>query len=145
MKQGDILLVMSSPFFRSWKRQFYSMPFGILSSKTTAQYGMQILPNRVRVTGICTPGPVHAAGLLLKTNSFGSPMATVSSFILEKLAFKATKNISEVKMQKRLDELVGSVLSKSSRESLLISGAVVPGQAIKLLSLLHEIFVAFGI
>lgn len=42
-------------------------------------------------------------------------------------------------MQKRLDGLVGSAMSKSGRESLLISAAIVPDQLTQVLQLLRDI------
>lgn len=71
-----------------------------------------------------------------------APHYTASRYILEKLAFKATKNLSEAKMHAKLDELVGAVHPKSSREALFYSGAVVPSHLLQLLELFKEVVTA---
>jgi len=107
------------------------------------RFSLSQLPNGIRIASLNTPGPCIAGGLLIETpaNAHLPPVFgnTGASFILEKLAFKATRNLTEQKMHIRLDELLGTVQAKARRESILYSGAIVPSQLENLLSLLREV------
>lgn len=99
------------------------------------------LPNGIKVASINVPGPLSTAGILFKTNAESDYKSSLSSYIIEKLAFKATKNLSASQLQSRLDRLIGQAVIKTSREYLVYSGAIIPKQLEELINLLSEIIV----
>lgn len=105
------------------------------------------LPNAIHVCSITSPGAFAAAGVLLKTGPFvasqpANAKASFAAFVLEKLAFTATRNWSETQMQTRLDQLVGLASAKASREHLLFSAAVMPTQVVEVMEMLSEVATA---
>lgn len=125
---------------------------GVLTRSASAlagacdRLGLGRLPNGIRVASINTPGPCIGAGVMLETKRSGRlppvPQYTASRYVLEKLAFKATQNLSEERMHAKLDELVGAVQAKSTRDALFYSGTVVPSHLAPLLELLKEVVAA---
>jgi processing peptidase subunit alpha len=109
-------------------------------------FGQSKLPNGIRVASVNTPGPCVASGIMIETRRNAQlppiPGNAASLYALEKLGFKATKNLTEQKMHAKLDELVGAVQAKAHRESILYSGAVVPNHLYQLLDLLREVVTA---
>lgn len=99
------------------------------------------LSNGIKTASINVPGSLATSGILLKTNAEIDYKSSLSCYILEKLAFKATKNLSELQLQSRLDRLIGQTTIKTTREYLVYSGAIIPNQLEELINLLSEIIV----
>lgn len=88
-------------------------------------------------------GPCIAGGIMVETRQNGARPSNVkdvsSLYVLDKLAFKASSNLSEANMLSRLDNLIGGVHSKRGREALMLAGVVTPDNLTQLMSLLHEV------
>lgn len=115
-----------------------------LARRGFSQFCRSKLDSGIEAISINTPGYFSGTGILIKTGHLtamtkANPRATASSYILEKLAFKETAKVSAAQMQARMDELVGSAMSKSHRESLFISAAISPDQVKPVLQLLGDI------
>lgn len=113
-----------------------------LASSSLLPLSQSKLPNGIRVASLNSPGACIAGGLYVELRGNSRlpppPGVTASRYLLEKLSFKATQNLTEAKMHAKLDELVGSVQAHSTRESILYAGTVVPLHLKELLELLRE-------
>lgn len=118
------------------------MPIGA-AAKGNNVFSQSKLPNGIRVATVNSIGPCVAGGVLIETRDNAAQPCTFSSpaslFVLDKLAFKATRNLTEAKLHAKLDALIGAVQTKRGREAILYSGAVTPTSLNQLMELLHEV------
>ncbi|KAI5303331.1 hypothetical protein KEM56_007665, partial [Ascosphaera pollenicola] len=95
-------------------------------TKTPAQQLHQItqLPNGLRIASESLPGPFAGVGVYVDAGSrYEDPSLRGVSHIIDRLAFKSTKQRSGDDMFNALESLGGTIQCASSRESLMYQSA----------------------
>ncbi|CAG8602715.1 11277_t:CDS:2, partial [Ambispora leptoticha] len=83
------------------------------------------LSNGIRVTTENTPGHFSAVGVYLDAGSrYETPRTMGVSHLVDRLAFKSTKNRTIERMQTELESLGGNVMCASSREAIMYQSAI---------------------
>ncbi|KAG0228975.1 Mitochondrial-processing peptidase subunit alpha [Actinomortierella wolfii] len=97
------------------------------------------LPNGVRVATENSGGHFASLGVYVDAGSRYEDDATRGvSHILDRLAFKSTKNRSNEKMMADLEAAGGNVMCSSSRESIMYQSALLPQDLPKMLEIMAD-------
>ncbi|KAG0227965.1 Mitochondrial-processing peptidase subunit alpha [Actinomortierella wolfii] len=113
------------------------------STSTTGAKGAETkvtqLPNGVRVATENSGGHFASLGVYVDAGSRYEDDATRGvSHILDRLAFKSTKNRSNEKMMADLEAAGGNVMCSSSRESIMYQSALLPQDLPKMLEIMAD-------
>ncbi|PWZ02382.1 hypothetical protein BCV70DRAFT_198661 [Testicularia cyperi] len=100
------------------------------------------LPNKVRVATEATPGHFSAVGVYIDAGSrFERPWVpgeSGCSHLLDRLAFKSTRNRSAEQMTSEIEALGGNVMCSSSRETIMYQSSVFNNDVPAVLSILAD-------
>ncbi|CAG8574883.1 8805_t:CDS:2 [Ambispora gerdemannii] len=98
------------------------------------------LSNGIRVTSENTPGHFSAIGVYLDAGSrYETPRTMGVSHLVDRLAFKGTKNRTIEQMQTELESLGGNIMSASSRETIMYQSAIFYQDLPRLLDILADV------
>ncbi|KAG0798572.1 hypothetical protein G6F22_004091 [Rhizopus arrhizus] len=98
------------------------------------------LPNGIRVTSENTPGHFSAVGVYVDAGSrYETAKVRGVSHILDRLAFKSTKNRSADEIVAELESLGGNIMCSSSRESIMYQSAIFSQDLSRVLSLFSDV------
>eukprot|EP01018_Ginkgo_biloba_P016789 Gb_27628 [translate_table: standard] len=77
------------------------------------------LPNGLRIASENTPGPTASLGLYVDCGSvYETPASRGITHLLERMAFKSTKNRSHFRLVREVEALGGNVMASASREQM---------------------------
>ncbi|KAI9252659.1 Metalloenzyme, LuxS/M16 peptidase-like protein [Sporodiniella umbellata] len=98
------------------------------------------LPNGIRVTSENTPGHFSAVGVYVDAGSrYETAKTRGISHILDRLAFKSTKNRSADEIVAELESLGGNIMCSSSRESVMYQSAIFSQDLDRVISLFSDV------
>ncbi|KAI7886852.1 Metalloenzyme, LuxS/M16 peptidase-like protein [Mucor mucedo] len=110
------------------------------SKASTGLCKITTLPNGIRVASENTPGHFSAVGVYVDAGSRYETAATRGvSHILDRLAFKGTKNRSADQVVAELESLGGNIMCSSSRESIMYQSAIFSQDLSRVLSLFSDV------
>ncbi|PHZ16332.1 uncharacterized protein RHIMIDRAFT_182364, partial [Rhizopus microsporus ATCC 52813] len=98
------------------------------------------LPNGIRIASENTPGHFSAVGVYVDAGSrYETAKTRGVSHILDRLAFKSTKNRSADEVVAELESLGGNIMCSSSRESIMYQSAIFSQDLGRVLSLFSDV------
>ncbi|KAG0943921.1 hypothetical protein G6F57_005818 [Rhizopus arrhizus] len=110
------------------------------SKASTGLCKITTLPNGIRVTSENTPGHFSAVGVYVDAGSrYETAKVRGVSHILDRLAFKSTKNRSADEIVAELESLGGNIMCSSSRESIMYQSAIFSQDLSRVLSLFSDV------
>ncbi|RCH78048.1 Mitochondrial-processing peptidase subunit alpha, partial [Rhizopus stolonifer] len=110
------------------------------SKASTGLCKITTLPNGIRVTSENTPGHFSAVGVYVDAGSrYETAKTRGVSHILDRLAFKSTKNRSADEIVAELESLGGNIMCSSSRESVMYQSAIFSQDLSRVLSLFSDV------
>ncbi|GHJ84356.1 hypothetical protein NliqN6_0758 [Naganishia liquefaciens] len=97
------------------------------------------LPNKIRVATETTPGHFQALGVYIDAGSrFESKETSGVSHLMDRMAFKSTKDYTASTMSNVIDSLGSNILCSSSRETIMYQATVFPHDVPTALSLMSS-------
>lgn len=96
-----------------------SLPPSLPDYVEPGKFKVKTLGNGVRIASETSANPAASIGLYLDCGSiYETPMSCGASHLLEKMAFKSTKNRSHLRIIREVEAIGGNILASASREQM---------------------------
>ncbi|PWA03163.1 hypothetical protein BB558_000680 [Smittium angustum] len=100
---------------------------------------VSVLKNGIKVSSENKPGHFAALGVYIDVGSrYESPESFGASYLLDRLSFKSTENLSTEKVREKIEALGGNISCYSSRECMMYQAAVFTDAVNEAMQLLGE-------
>ncbi|CAG8453596.1 1005_t:CDS:2 [Paraglomus occultum] len=109
---------------------------------TSAVTHITTLSNGIRVATENTLGHFSAVGVFVDAGSrYETPRTLGVSHILDRMAFKSTKNRTSAQLQNELEALCGNVMSTTGPESMIYQAAIFPKRLPKIMEFFADVII----